>query len=71
MKRFKPGDRVVTNSNAFKASTDPNAAKYRGQAGTVLEGAVLFDYAVEMDDKTYADGLWMLNDGELDPAEGV
>lgn len=67
--RFKAGDRVVTNKDSFKGSTDPNAESYRGQKGTVKGTGIIFDYAVEMDDKSVADGQWLMQDNELDPVE--
>jgi len=65
---FKKGDRVVTNSNAFAKSTDPKAKEYQGKTGTVVGPGVVFDYALEMDDKSVADGEWLVNENEIDPA---
>lgn len=60
---FKKGDRVVTNETVFNGREE-----FAGKEGTVLGSGGVFDNAVIMDDKTHAEGEWLLNDSEIDPA---
>jgi hypothetical protein len=68
---FKVGDRVITNENAFKNSTDPQAETFRGVTGVITSESFAFDWEVEIDKPV--DGVettqWHVLSDEIDKIE--